>query len=153
MPVSTVRPVLDSFLPGNYHSLSVQQPGPCLALLTVCCVAGKASRPALSPLPSSPLSKFRQVEQGGSAVSLPGSPGPASPGRGTNLWRVSSMPAQPRPTLTRAQLAAGPPQQNTVTAARSGSGAKETITYQKKNYFDVPAMHCDIENSARSDDI
>jgi len=78
--------------------------------------------------PISPFARFRQLEtdQTQSSSGVHSSLTPPMPTKGTNLYRNSSLPASPRPTITHAQmLTTG--QSTGVAAARSGSGAKEMI--------------------------
>lgn len=84
--------------------------------------------------PISPFARFKQLEND-QTQSNPGSrssPTPPMPSRGTNLYRNSSLPASPRPTITHAQMAA-PGQSLGAVAARSGSGAKEMILMWVQN--------------------
>merc|ERR1719513_424254 len=65
----------------------------------------------------SPFLKFRQLETGNERFSSP----PPTPSIMTSLFRNSSLPASPRPTITHAQMSSG------TAPGRVGSGAKEII--------------------------
>jgi len=90
--------------------------------------------PAGKDKPISPFARFKQLEneQTQSSPGSRSSPTPPMPVRGTNLYRNSSMPATPRPTITHAQMA-NPGQSLGAVAARSGSGAKEMILMWVQN--------------------
>jgi len=83
--------------------------------------------PAARNKAMSPFARFRQLENEQAPGSTGASASSPAPVRGTNLFRNSSLPASPRPTV------GGPTASPGAVAARSGSGAKEMILMWVQN--------------------